>query len=364
MDTNNRYAGAGMTRRGFVKIGCAAGASLALFGLAGCADAGSSSGGPDGGSITMLNYEGWMGENETTSFAEQTGITVEELPTPDGGNSAWISTLTQNKGAYDLSLAGNNVATQLQQNGLLAEFDPSRVPNLSNVPSEYREAFPYGIPVEQGKIGFMYNSELLPDPPRSWKELFEGADELSGKLLFPAYDGDVIEAALLACGYDMNTDNLDEIDEAKDAVIAIKPHIKAFVDSGAPSQVIDGTAVLAVAYDYDYAAAASESDKVAWIAPEEGMPAYLDGWVPLADSDNLDDVYEFMNFHLDPENYADFINTTWASWIMPDVEDLLDEEVASCEALKPEQSAKVIYAIITPEISEANAAAWQEIQNA
>lgn len=350
-----------VTRRGFIKLSCAAVTGMALLGLVGCSGSGSSEASD---TITMLNYENWMGENEIASFAESTGITVEELPTPDGGNSAWISTLTQNKGTYDMALAGNNVASQLQANGLLAEFDESKVPNLANIPDTYREAFPYGIPVEQGKVGFMYNTELLPNPPKSWKELFDNAESLSGQLLFPAYDGDVLECALLACGYDMNTANLDEIDEAKNAVIAIKPYIKAFIDSGAPSQIIDGSAALAVAYDYDYAAAAAESDKVGWVAPEEGMPAYIDGWVPLADSGNLDAVYEFMNFHLDPDNYADFINTTMASWVMPDVEPKLDESIANCEALKPEQDSEVIYAIITPEISEANAKAWQEIQNA
>lgn len=351
-----------LSRRGFVKLGCVAAASGALL-MVGCGGTeGSSSSG--GTTITMLNYEGWMGEDEVAAFAEETGFSVKELPTPEGGNSAWINALTQNKGTYDLALAGNNVASQLKENGLLAEFDASKVPNLSNIPAEYREAYPYGIPVEQGKLGFMYNTELLPDPPESWKELFAQAESLSGKLLFPSYDSDVIEAGLLSLGYDINTADLDEIEEAKNAVIAIKPHIKAFIDSGAPAQIIDGTAVLAISYDYDYAAAASESDKVAWVAPEEGMPAYLDGWVPLADSQNLEAVYEFMNFHLDPENYADFINTTGASWLMPDVESLLDPEVAECEALQPEQDAEVLYTVITPEISQANSVAWQEIQNA
>lgn len=312
----------------------------------------------------MLNYENWMGEDEVAGFQQETGISVDQLATPDGGNSAWVSTLTQNKGSYDMALAGNNVASQLEENGLLADFDASKVPNLSNIPQEYRDAYPYGIPVEQGKIGFMYNTGMVSNPPRSWKDLFSRAKEFSGMLLFPSYDGDVIEAGLLALGYDMNTDDVDKIDQARDAVIAIKPFIKAFVDSGAPGQIVDGSAAIAVAYDYDYASAAAESDEVAWISPSEGMPAYLDGWVPLAGSQNLEAVYEFMDFHLDPANYADFIDTTWASWVMPDVESQLDSDVADCEALQPDQPSKVIYAVITPEISKANAAAWQEIQNA
>lgn len=354
-----------ITRRGFLTAGAAV-CLVTLGGAYGCGESSSSSSGGASKTtkITMLNYEDWMGEGETDAFKEKSGIEVEELPTPDGGNSAWISTLTQNKGTYDFALAGNNVARQLQENGLLADFDASKVANLKNVSQEFIDAYPYGIPVEQGKIGFMYNKELLPEPPQSWKELFEQAEELSGKILFPSYDGDVIEAGLYALGYDINTTDIDQINEARDKVIEIKPYIKAFVDSGAPAQVIDGSAWLAVAYDYDYASASSETDTVGWVAPEEGMPGYLDGWVPLAGSQNLDAVYEFMDFALEPENYANFINTTWASWVMPSVKDLLDEQIASCVALDPEQSDNVEYAQITSEVSQANAAAWQEIQNA
>lgn len=362
MTETNTYTLNPLSRRSFMKLGCFAAAGGAMV-MAGCSSSTTSSS-DEGGSITMLNYEGWMGENEVDLFLEEYGIEIEQLATPDGGDSAWINTLTQNSGIYDFALAGNNTARQLYDNGLLAEFDESMIPNIEKIPEEYREAYPYGLPVEQGKVGFLYNKELLPEPPTSWASLFAMAEELSGKILFPSYDSDVIEAGLLSLGLDMNTTDLADIDAAKEAVIAIKPYIKAFIDSGAPAQIIDGSAYLSVSYDYDYASAASESDAVGWIAPEEGMPAYLDGWVPLAGSEKLDEVYEFMNFHLENENYADFINTTWASWLMDDIESDLDPTVAENEALNPDQDATVIYAVITTEIAEANAAAWQEIQNA
>ncbi len=352
-----------LSRRGFLRLGCAAVGSAAFL-MAGCSSGDTGSSGSDNTELTMLNYADWMGEDEVADFKAQTGIDVEELLTPDGGNSAWVSALTQNAGAYDFALAGNNIASQLNDNGLLASFDASKVPNLSNIPDEYRDAYPYGIPVEQGKIGFMYNTELLPTPPASWKELFAQAQSLSGKILFPSYDGDVIAAGLLASGLDVNTESIADITTAKNAVIAIKPYIKAFIDSGAAEQVVDGTAALAVAYDYDFASASAESDKVAWVAPEEGMPAYIDGWVPLAATQNLDQVYEFMNFHLETEHYADFINTTCASWVMPSVKDELDPDIADDVALDPDQSENVIYTILSMEIQQENASAWQEIQNA
>lgn len=118
--------------------------------------------------------------------------------------------------------------------------------------------------------------------------MFEQAASYSGKLLMPSYSSDVIDVALLATGHDVNTTNVDDIEEAKQAVLDIKQYVKAFADSDAASQVYDGSAAIAVVYDYDYASAKANGDKVGWVSPSEGMPAYLDGWVPLKGTANLD----------------------------------------------------------------------------
>lgn len=187
--------------------------------------------------ITMMNYPDWIGENEASAFKDETGYTLKQVSTPDGGDSAWVNIIRQNSGSYDMSLAGMKVAETLDNAGLLEEFDASEVPNLKNIDSQCTEAFPWGIPVEQGKIGIIYNKELVSNPPTSWKELFEQAASYSGKLLMPSYSSDVIDVALLATGHDVNTTNVDDIEEAKQAVLDIKQYVKAFVDSDAASQV-------------------------------------------------------------------------------------------------------------------------------
>lgn len=71
-----------------------------------------------------------------------------------------------------------------------------------------------------------------------------------------------------------------------------------------------------------------------------------------------------MDFHLEKTNYADFINTTQASWIMQSVTDSLDESLTKNEALNPETAGKTIYGTLqSAEIQQAVASAWQEIQN-
>lgn len=355
------------TQRAKLIISAASAAVISLS-LAGCQVGGSTTASTEtkaaSDTITMMNYPDWMGSKEVDAFKKQTGYTIKQVSTPDGGDSAWVNIIRQNQGSYDMSLAGMKVAKTLDNAGLLEDFDASKVANLSNIDEQYIKAFPWGIPVEQGKIGIIYNKDEVKTPPSSWKELFERAQEFSGKLLMPSYSSDVIDVALLATGHDINTTNTDDIDAAKQAVLGIKQYVKAFVDSDAASQVFDGSAAIAVVYDYDYASAKANGDKVGWVSPSEGMPGYIDGWVPLKGTANLDKVYQFMNFHLDKDNYADFINTTQASWLMPSVADSLDSSLVSNEALNPETAGKTLYGTLqSTDIQQAVASAWQEIQN-
>lgn len=365
-----------MNRRSFMKLGASA-AALSLLGasaasLSGCGGSSSSSKESSGKessdlsgvTLGMLNYEGWIGEDEVSGFKKETGCVVKEYATPDGGDSAWVNKITKGAGTYDLALAGIKVSTTLYDNNLLAPFDEDKVPNLANIPEKYRDAYPYGIPVEQGKVGFIYNKDQMPEPPKTWGALFEHAADYSGKIVFPNFDTDVIDAALMSLGLDINTEEVDDIEKAKKAVIAIKPHIKAFLDSGAAQAVADGSATIAIGYDYEYAATAPDADNIAWAVPEDGTFGYLDGWVPIASSENLDAVHEFMNFHLDKENYIDFIDTTAASWLMDDIAADLDEGIGDCEALDPEKSDVTYQKSVSKEITKKISAAFQEIQNA
>lgn len=354
------------SRRGFLKMGGAALAAAMFSGsLAACSDGAGSGSSPSAGTtLGMLNYADWIGASELADFEDQTGIVVEQYATPDGGDSAWVNKISQGDGVYDLSLAGIKVADALSTNGLLAEFDARKVPNLSNIAQRYIDAYPYGIPVEQGKVGFIYNKDSLATPPTSWRELFDNAAEYSGRLILPNFDSDVIDCGLMALGIDINTESTDDIEAAKDEVIRIKSHIKAFLDSGGAAAVADGSAQIYVGYDYEYAATAPDAPNIGWIAPEEGMFGYLDGWVPLAASEHLDEVYEFMNFHLDTDNYIDFINTTGASWLMEGIADQLDESIGTCEALDPDGGEVVYQQAVDSSVTQAISAAFQEIQSA
>jgi spermidine/putrescine-binding protein len=47
------------------------------------------------------------------------------------------------------------------------------------------------------------------------------------------------------------------------------------------------------------------------------MAAYLEGWVALKGTKHLDAVWELMNFHLAPKNYAGFVNSIGTAFVEP-----------------------------------------------
>jgi len=321
---------------------------MSIFGslLSACGGGGSdsSSGGGGGGKgpIVMVNYPGWMGKHEDAGFAAATGIKIKEVTgLTDGGSASQAAQLARNKGEYDMALAGNVLGQQLEMAKLVQKVDFDKIPNLSGVESTFREQFPWGIPVEFGKLGIAYRKDLLPNPPQSWADMFDMASKISGKFTFPDYDVDVMSMAILALGYDINTADPTQIKAATDKLISIKPYLKAFLSTDAAKPLIDGSVVLAALHDYDMPAAMKANSNIGWVAPTEGLPAYIDGWLALAGTKQTSAIEKFMNFHLEPKNYADFINTTGAAYLLPAAERYIDPSILKNPALRLDSSVKL-----------------------
>ena len=70
-------------------------------------------------------------------------------------------------------------------------------------------------------------------------------------------------------------------------MLAIKPHLQAILETDYSKALIQGTALFAIDYDYDIAAAQQQNKNIVWVAPTEGMAAYLEGWYAFKGSKHL-----------------------------------------------------------------------------
>ena len=296
------------------------------------------------GTLTLLTYPGWYGPKELTGFSKlHKGVTVKTAVSGTTGAAAQIAQISQNPGAFDLTLAGVPVSSQLKLANLLQPFDAAAVPNLGLVGSTFRKAFPWGIPTDFGKTGFAYRKDLIKERPTSWHELWALAKKYSGKTTMIKYDSDIQGSALKYLGYSVNTKVQSQLQAMQNALLEIKPHLQAILETDYSKALIQGTAWMAIDYDYDIATAQGHNKNIVWVAPKEGMAAYLEGWVALKGSKHLTLDWELMNYHLASKNYASFVNATGTAYVEQGAEPYIMKSIASNPSLRysPSQLARV-----------------------
>ena len=287
------------------------------------------------GNLVLLGYPDWYGPKEFSDFhAKYPGATVKNIASGLSGAAQQIAQLAQNKGSYDLTLAGINVAEQMKQAGLIEPFNASAVPSISNVAPEFVKAYPYGIPTDFGRTGFGYRSDLIPERPTSWKELWQLAAKYSGKTTMIKYDADIQGSALKYLGYSVNTKDPAQLKAMQQALLQLKPHLKAMIDTDYSKQLVQGTAFFAIDYDYDIALAQQSNKNITWVQPTEGVPAYLEGWIALNSSKHLPAVWALMDFHLQPKNYASFVNATGTAYTNPAADPFIKRSISQNPILK------------------------------
>jgi spermidine/putrescine transport system substrate-binding protein len=317
------------------------------------------------GTITMMNYPDWIGSTEVKTFEQQfAGAKVKQVSGLTEGAAQAIAQINQNKDSYDMSLGAMAVAGQLDAAKLLAPVDVANVPSLAKVPEVFRKAYPWGVPVDLGKTGFAYRKDLISERPTSWADLWKLAPKYSGKITFIKYDVDVLGAALKYLNLSVNSADAGEMGKAKDALLEIKPHLRAFLPTDFAKPLQQGTAVIAMDYDYDVALAQAKNKSIVWVSPEEGTPAYLDGWMALKGSKNLATVYAFMEHHLDPKVYGNYINTIGSAYVYPDAEPYIKASIKDNPSLKydPDQLKTVEFEkFISPEGSALRAKTWEQV---
>jgi spermidine/putrescine transport system substrate-binding protein len=318
------------------------------------------------GDLLMSNWKSWMGNDVVSNFEAEYPDTSVQLHAPLGSSIAARVQQWQT-GGFDLALADLSNTGQALAIGLVAEPEFDKIPNIGKVDKSFSESFPHGIPTDYGKVGILYRPDIVGETIASWADVWRLAQKVSGQVVFLDVDRDTLGSALKYLGYSVNTTSEDELAEARDALIQIKPYLQAFGGSGqlVPG-LVNGSIAIAMAYDFDYTAAAKRQADIEWVSPTEGMAAYLEGWIALDQSDNLDLAWAFMNFGLEPEQYADFVNVTGAAYVEQEAEQFIDPDIVSSPALAPDPAVleTVEYEDFLGDATTAWSHAWEEVKAA
>jgi spermidine/putrescine-binding protein len=254
---------------------------------------------------TTLNLYAWseyVPQQLLDDFSTKYGITVNY--DTYSSNEEMLAKLQAGASGYDVIVPSDYTVAIMIKQGMLETIDTSKLANFGNldprfVNRDYDPGNKYSIPYQWGTTGLVYDNTLVSSEPKSWSDLWDPA--YKGRLVFLDDEREVIGMALEVLGYDRNSTNPDELNQAEQKLIELKPNILKF-DSDAPeTAIISGETWAGLVYNGNASLALAEDSNVAYICPTEGCTIWFDNLAIPKGAPHMDTAMLFLDWVLDPQ---------------------------------------------------------------
>lgn len=296
--------------------------------------------GGENGQVVVYNWGEYLDPETITMFEEETGIAVvyDEFET----NEIMYPKVEAGTTAYDVICPSDYMIQKMIENDLLAEIHFENIPNIKNIGEQYlersREFDPenkYSVPYCFGTVGILYNTSMVPEPIDSWSVLWD--ETYADNILMQDSVRDAFMVALKLNGYSMNTRNEEELEIAKDALIAQKPLVQAYVIDQVRDKMIGNEAAIGVIYSGEAIYTQQENKDLQYVIPKEGTNVWIDSWVIPKNAQNKENAEAFINF-MCREDIA-LMNFEYLTYSTPNTaarELIEDEEIKNSEIAFPD----------------------------
>ena len=203
--------------------------------------------------------------------------------------------------SYDLVQPTDYIVNLMIRKDLLQELDHSKLPNMGNLdPNWMNKDFDpgnkYTIPYLAGTDAIVYNADTVKELPQSWADLWK--PEYAGRMVFIDDSRVVIGMTLLTLGYDPNTTDPAQLDEAKTKLAQLIPNVKVFDSDSPKTALIAGDVDLGLVWTGEAFIAHQENPAIQYIYPQEGAIIWQDNWAMLKGASHADAAYAWMNYLL------------------------------------------------------------------
>ncbi len=281
------------------------------------------------GALNIVAWAGYVERGETdpafdwvTKFEEKTGckVSVKVADTSDE------MVALMNEGGFDLVTASGDASLRLVAGGKVQPVNIDLVPSWKNLDDRLKDAawhtvdgVHYGVPYMWGPNVLMYNTNVFPEPPKSWSVVFEEQtlpDGQSNKGRVQAYDGPihVADAAqyLMAHKPELGITNPYELNEDQyKAALDLLRGQRGLVSRywhDAFIQIDDFKnegMVASASWPFQVNLLKAEGQPVASTIPEEGATGWADTTMMHVDSKNPNCAYMWMEHTLSSNLQSD-----------------------------------------------------------
>ncbi len=252
--------------------------------------------------LNVFNWGEYIGEDVIANFEEEYGVKVN-YSLFESNEIMYTKLLSGN--TYDVIVPSDYMIERLMEEELIQPLDYIYMTNLDDLDSEvlalrdeYDKDGVYSIPYFWGTVGLVYNKKNV-DVNKleelGWNILKD--TEYSNKIFMYDSERDSFMVALKTLGYSMNTEDMDEINEAYEWLCELHDTMNpAYVTDEVTDAMINNEKDIAVVYSGDAAYIISQNDNMAYYVPKEGTNVWSDGFVIPSNAKNPKLANEFINY--------------------------------------------------------------------
>lgn len=251
------------------------------------------------GSVYVYNWGEYIDRDVIQMFEDETGIKV--VYNEFEQNEDMYPIVKTGAVAYDVVCPSDYMIQKMIEEDLLQEINYDNVPNIKNIDPTYLKSAEdfdpdnkYSVPYCWGTVGILYNKTMVDEPIDSWSALFD--EKYSNDILMIDSVRDAFMIALSSLGYDINTTNETELNEARDLLKKQYPLVQAYVIDQVRDKMIGEEAAIGVIYSGEAIYTQRENENLEYVVPKEGSNVWIDGWVIPKNAENKENAEAWINF--------------------------------------------------------------------
>ncbi len=301
--------------------------------------------------VNVCSWGEYIDEALITEFEEKTGIRVNYQTAES--NEALYSLIKMGGADFDVIVPSDYMIGRLIEEDMLAELDYSAIPNYDLIDDQYKSLSfdpenKYTVPYTWGTVGIIYNTTMVDEPITSWGAMFD--EKYAGQVLMINNSRDALMVALCYLGYDINTTDEAQLEEAFQLIYDAKNKgvYQAFVMDEIFGKMEGGNAAIAMYYAGDYLTMLENNEDLAFVVPDEGSNWFVDAMCVLKSSQHREEAMEWINFIASTESNLANMDYIWyaspntealaeyPAYYEAEYEEPLDEEIYNIMAAPPE----------------------------
>ncbi len=229
--------------------------------------------------LHFYNWSDYIDPAILTEFQDTYGVKV----TMDtyASNEDLLAKLQGGASGYDVIVPSDYMVSIMINLRMLEPLDYSVIKTIANIDPENLKPYydpdnTYSVPYMWGTSGYSYDTSALGDDLSSWKELFEPRPEVRKKVVMLDDQREVIGAALMYLGYEINETSDEALAKVKALLLAQKPYVLAYSSQNNDDLLVAGEALIAHIWTGDALLSAQEKPSLRYIIPVEGCTVWQD----------------------------------------------------------------------------------------